>query len=60
MAGAGKVTSEFLKNAVVLTPTAKHTATVRYQRFRDNFALIVLSCSFSSSMDLETQGKMHL
>ncbi|KAL5456885.1 hypothetical protein EMCRGX_G034111 [Ephydatia muelleri] len=28
MAGAGKVTSEFLKNAVVLTPTAKHTATL--------------------------------
>lgn len=29
MAGAGEVTSEFLKNAVVLDPTAKHTATVQ-------------------------------
>ncbi|KAL5456884.1 hypothetical protein EMCRGX_G034110 [Ephydatia muelleri] len=28
MAGAGEVTSEFLKNAVVLDPTAKHTATL--------------------------------
>ena len=33
MAGVGKVTSEFLKNAVVLAPTAKHTATVRCKRF---------------------------
>ena len=37
MAGASKVTSEFMKNAVVLAPTAKHTATVKKAnaRFRN-------------------------